>query len=375
MSPQRHRSLWDRLRSEWFLIAGIASLAVFLATPISEATWPFARAILFAWLFTAVLLCVFRVIHHAGELAARYGEPYGSMILTFSLLTIEISLIASVMLTGSKEPTLARDTMFAGIMLTMNGVVGVVLLIGGLQHFQQDYNLEGARAYLAALIPLAVIGLILPNFTSSGTGALTTSQAFTIGIATVIFYGIFLAIQTMRHRSFFVTPDRGHSSENIIAPPAETSLPTSPAAHFALLFAGLVVIVALSRELAVFVDYGIHRLAVPTAFGGILIATLTLLPESIAALKDALKDKLQNSVNVFLGGALATIGLTVPCVLIIGALTDHEVVLGLKGPDMVLLLLTLFVSSMTFGGVRTNVLQGAVHILIFVLYLILIMDP
>jgi Ca2+:H+ antiporter len=374
LSQHSRDTFWDGLRNEWFLIAGICTLGVFLATPVAGAAWPFAKAVLFAWLFAAILLCVFRVVHHAGELAERYGEPYGSMILTFSLLIIEIALIASVMLTGSKEPTLARDTMFAGIMLTMNGVVGVVLLVGGLRHFQQEYNLEGARAYLAALIPLAVIGLVLPNFTGTGTGALSTSQEFIIGITTVVFYAIFLAIQTMRHRSFFETPSQ-EAAASLGEQPAQPSLPFRPVLHFVLLCAGLVAIVALSRELAEFVDYGIHRLAIPAAFGGIVIATLTLLPESLSALKDAMQDKLQHSVNVFLGGALATIGLTVPCVLLIGAMTGETVILGLKGPDMVLLLLTLFVSSLTFGGVRTNVLQGAVHLLLFVLYLILILDP
>jgi Ca2+:H+ antiporter len=298
------------------------------------------------------------------------------MILTFSLLTIEVSLIGSMMLTGSPEPTLARDTMFAGIMLTMNGVVGVVLLVGGLQHGQQEYNLEGARAYLAALIPLAVIGLVLPNFTGEGTGALTVSQGLAISMATIVFYAIFLSVQTMRHRSFFLAAAgtsgaqmRGEEGTSHATGPVRASV------HFAILLIGLLLIVALARELAVFVDHGLHRFGMPAAVGGILIAILTLTPESVTALRDALKDKLQHSVNVFLGGALATIGMTVPCVLIIGAISGHRVTLGLKGSDMVLLLLTLFVSSLTFGGVRTNVLQGAVHLLIFVLYVILIFNP
>lgn len=360
----------SHFKREAALIAGsflLLYLTVF-GDIISDAANSVARAALFLVLVALILAIAFRAISHAGELAGRYGEPQGSLLLTLSMLSIEVSLIVSVMLTGKSDPTMARDTMFAGLMLTMNGVVGVVLIAGGLRHRQQEFNLEGARAYLAALIPLAVIALVLPNFTKSKAGILNDTQATTIGIATILFYLIFLGVQTMRHKEFFTD-----SHDNAAEVARADSWPSW--AHFAVLFAALLIIVFLGKELAKIVDYGIHRLGVPAALGGMLIAILTLTPESVSAFRAALGDKLQHSVNVFLGGALSTIGLAVPCVLLIGMAVDKRVILGLQGTDMVLLLLTLFVSSLTFGGVRTNVLQGAVHLLLFLVYFVLVLSP
>jgi Ca2+:H+ antiporter len=361
------------VRREAALLIGIASLlsTALIGTP-EQGSHGLLKFAMFVWLFAVILACAFRAIHHAGTLGDRYGEPYGTLVLTLSILMIEVSLIASVMLTGDPDPNLARATMFAGLMLSMNGVVGVVLLAGGLRYGQQEFNLEGARAYLAALIPLAVIALVLPNFTEAKSGTLTVVQTVGISAAIVVFYLIFLAVQTMRHRAFFAdSPSHGRY---------ETAAPVDAAArssvhHFILLVVSLLIIVALAREIGVLVDHGIHRLGMPTALGGVLIAILTLTPESVSAFRAALADKLQHSVNVFLGGAVATIGLTVPCVLAIGLLTDQPVILGLKDSDMLLLLLTLFVGALTFGGVRTNVLQGAVHLLIFFIYLLLIVAP
>ncbi len=178
---------------------------------------------------------------------------------------------------------------------------------------------------------------------------------------------MFLGVQTMRHREFFTDT---HASEAVV--PRDT---WPNWAHFILLFASLLIIVFLGRELAKIVDFGIHRIGIPAALGGMLIAVLTLTPESVSAFRAALSDKLQHSINVFLGGALSTIGLTVPCVLIMGMIADKRVILCLQGSDSVLLLLTLFVSSLTFGGVRTNVLQGAVHLLLFLVYVVLVLSP
>lgn len=339
------------------------------------------RMLAFPLLVAMILLLAFRALAHANVLGDRFGEPYGTMLLTFSILSIELSLIIAVMITGKPDPTMARDTMFAGFMLTMNGVVGVVLLAGGLRHREQEFNLEGARAYLGALIPLAVITLILPNFTRAANGKLTDMQAVSVGIATVLFYAIFLGVQTMRHRDYFIsanTPNAGVEPAAVAASPpsaADAPAPTGNAHHLALLLASLILIGLLGRELAGIVDHAIHRLGIPTALGAILIATLTLAPESVSAYRAAMADHLQHSINVFLGGALATIGLTAPCVLLIGLWLDRPIILGLQGTDLVLLVLTLFVSSLTFGGVRTNVLQGAVHLLLFAMYLIMIVSP
>ncbi|MCB1548090.1 MAG: calcium:proton antiporter [Hyphomicrobiaceae bacterium] len=366
------------LKQEAVVVAGLLVWASTFLVELASATSSTARQLLvFLMIAGLILACAFRAIHHAEALGQRFGEPYDTLILTFSLLTIEVSLLASVMLTGSPDPTLARDTMFAGIMLSLNAVVGVVLLVGGFKYGQQEFNLEGARAYLAALTPLAVISLVLPRLTLQGDGALTSAQAIGLSTIIVLFYIVFLSVQTMRHRSFFSQiggvpgSPPAHSPEPMPAAPGGAGI----ACHFALLLVVLVVIALLGKEIAGSVDRGIHRAGLPAAIGGMLVAVLTLTPESISAFRAAMADRLQHSVNVFLGGALATIGLTVPCALVIGLYTNQPITLGLRGTDTLLLLLTLYVSSLTFSGVRTNVLQGAVHLLLFATYVLLIFAP
>ncbi len=370
---------FELLRSEFALaISLIVAVAIFFFMPGRDAIHSLGsvtQVLIFVILIGLILMCAFRALSHAGELGHRLGEPRGSLLLTLSILSIEISLIVAVMLTGKPDPTMARDTMFAGFMLTMNGVVGAVLLAGGLRYRQQEFNLDGARAYLAALVPLAVIALVLPSFTKSHSGMLTDIQAVSIGIATILLYSIFLGVQTMRYREFFLDVEHDGAARKDTFQNTPTADAMPGLMHFAVLFTALLLIVFMGRELAKLMDYGVHRLGVPTAISGIVIATLTLTPESVSAFRAALDDKLQRSVNVFLGGALSTIGLTVPCVLIAGLIADRRVVLGLQGTDLVLLVLTLFVSTLTFGGVRTNALQGAVHLLIFFLYLMLIISP
>jgi len=363
-------------RAEAPILVGLVSLIGTAIFGIPEqGSYGVLKLLMFVWLFAVILACAFRAMHHAGVLGERFGEPYGTLILTLSILSIEVSLIAAVMLIGDPDPMLARETMFAGLMLSMNGVVGIVLIAGGLRYGQQEFNLEGARAYLATLTPLAVTALVLPKFTAAKTDVLSNTQSIGISIAIVVFYLIFLAMQTMRHRSFFADVAPEHRAAERTAPDAGHKPAESSVRHFAILVVSLLVIIMLAKDIGVLVDHGMHRLGIPTALGGVLIALLTLTPESFSAFRAALADKLQHSVNVFLGGAVATIGLTFPCVVAIGLITDQTVVLGLKDSDMLLLLLTLFVSALTFGGVKTNILQGAVHLLIFYLYLLLIVAP
>ena len=366
----------DDIKREAALVLGLAVwLSTFALDIAPESSSPFRQVVAFVVLAGLILGCAFRAIHHGEELGLRFGEPYDTLILTLSMLTIEVSLLASVMLTGSPEPTLPRDTMFAGIMLTLNLVVGVVLLVGGFKYGQQEFNLEGARAYLAALTPLAVISLVLPRMTARGDGALTIPQAIGLSGVIVLFYVVFLSVQTMRHRAFFTQsgPTSASQSHDAGASGAVAQKPVW--LLFAMLVAALILIALLGREVGGTVDRAINKAGLPTAVGGMIVALLTLTPESISAFRAALADRLQHSVNVFLGGALATIGLTVPCVLMIGVFTGHPITLGLTGTDLLLLLLTLYVSSLTFGGVRTNVLQGAVHLLLFSTYVLLIFAP
>jgi len=375
---------WDKkFRKEAPFLLGILSLGVFLSFDDSwhvNHSEPFVRAAMFVWLLAIILYCIFGVVRHADQLAEILGEPLGTLILTISVTIIEVSLISAVMFEGVSDPTLARDTMFAVVMIMMNGMVGLALLAGGIRHIQQEYNLEGARAYLAVLIPLAVISLILPDWTTTtAAGTMSLAQTIFFSIATVLLYGIFLALQTMRHRGFFLEPTL--LAEQLEAEDAEVT-PTPPvdrrravAWHVVMLFLTMVPIVGLAEYLAIIVEHGINELNIPTAIGGILIASLILAPESITALEAALANRLQRSINLCLGSALATLALTVPFVLIIGLVTGTEIKLGLENENAVLLMLTILVSMLTFGGGRTNMLQGAVHLLLFMSFLLLIFSP
>jgi len=369
----------QRLRGEMPLVFGIVTLAIFLAYGndwLDQSHHLALRGVLFAWLLIAITLCIFGVVRHADHLAELLGEPLGTLILTITVISIEVALIVAVMLQGVADPTLARDTMFAVIMIMMNGMVGLGLLAGGIRHVQQEYNLEGARAFLALLIPLSAIALVLPSRTvSTQVGTMNFWQAMLFSIATILVYAIFLGLQTMRHRGFFVGPGEVDEtvSEEVLGDHAARR--RSIAYHGALLFLTMVPIVGLAKYVAIMVEEGIHTLGVPSALGGVLIAALILAPESISALDAAITNKLQRSINLCLGSALSTVALTVPSVLLIGLATGQEVKLGLTGDNTVLLMLTLLVSMLTFSGARTNVLYGAVHLLLFLTYIVLIFNP
>ncbi len=369
----------QRLRSEMPLAFGIATLAVFLISGsawLDESHHIVLRGVLFVWLLVAITVCIFGVVRHADHLAELLGEPLGTLILTITVISIEVALIVAVMLRGVADPTLARDTMFAVIMIMMNGMVGLGLLVGGIRHVQQEYNLEGARAFLAVLIPLAVIALVLPSRTvSTEVGTMNFWQAMLFSIATILLYAIFLGLQTMRHRGFFVGPGEEEETVSDETLGDEAARRRSIWFHSALLFLTMVPIVGLAKYVAIMVEQGIHTLGVPSALGGMLIAALILAPESISALDSAATNKLQRSINLCLGSALSTVALTVPCVLLIGLATGQEVRLGLTDDNTVLLMLTLLVSMLTFSGARTNVLYGAVHLLLFLTYVVLIFNP
>ncbi len=332
---------------------------------------------LFLWLFGTMMWCAFGVVRHAEAVAEKLGEPYGTLVLTFSVITIEVALLASIMLHGENNPTLARDAMFATLMIVLNGMVGAALLMGALRYWEQEYNLEGARAFLVVIAALSVFALIIPNYTETDPDpSQSPGKAMMFFSITVLFYIVFLIIQTVRHRSFFAEPKDNHKSAR------ERELAHVPAAasgslgfHVVMLLLSLSPVVLLSEFLAVIVDFGIEDLNLPDALGGVLIAILVLAPEGLTAFHAALVNHLQRAVNVCLGSALATIGLTIPAVLMIGLVTGREVHLGLNQVETVLLVLTLFVSGLTFAGGRTNVLQGVVHLLLFIVYVALIFSP
>jgi len=320
-----------------------------------------------------MMWCSFGVVRHAEAVAEKLGEPYGTLVLTFSVIAIEVALLASIRLHGENNPTLARDAMFATLMIVLNGMVGAALLMGALRYWEQECNLAGARAFLVVIAALSVIALVLPNYTETAPNPVEAPGKAILFIAiTFLFYAVFIFIQTMRHKAFFAEPTKEtETGEQLHAPGDGRSL----GYHITMLVLTLLPVVLLSEYMAVIVDFGIEDLGLPDPLGGVLIAVLVLAPEGLTAFNAALANHLQSAVNVCLGSALSTIGLTIPAVLIVGLVTGIHVHIGLTQSETVLLLLTLFVSGLTFGGGRTNVLQGVVHLLLFLVYVMLIVSP
>ena len=333
-------------------------------------------SLLFAWLFVVILWSAFAVVRHAEALASLLGEPLGTLILTLSVIGIEVAMIASIMTTGDDNPTLARETMFSVLMIVMNLLVGLTLLLGGLRHREQTFNLQGAGAYLAVILPLASLGLILPTFTTSTADASASPLlSWFLGIGCVLLYGVFLAMQTMRHRGWFLPPQvEGPPGTHDFSNEHPNIAVRSVGIHAALLIATILPIVLLAKQIAVFLNIGISSAGMPPELAGLAVALLVLTPEGLGAIRAAWNDHLMRSVNICLGSALATIGLTVPAVLVVAACTGETIELGLGRVDMLLLILTFAVSMITFGGGRTNVLQGAVHLVLFMAWVVLIFD-
>jgi len=367
------------LISEAPALAGILTALIFLAfgsTILSNLQEDALTVGLFLWLFGVMMWCSFGVVRHADAVAEKLGEPYGTLVLTFSVITIEVALFATIMLHGQNNPTLARDAMFATLMIVLNGMVGAALLMGAIRYREQECNLAGARAFLVVIAALSVIALVLPNYIKNAPSPVDApSQAILFIAITLLFYAVFIFIQTTRHRSFFDEPANCSSDPDHRARAHAVAESRSLGFHVAMLVLTLLPVVLLSESLAVIVDYGIEDLRLPEALGGVLIAILVLAPEGLTAFQAALVDHLQRAVNVCLGSALSTIGLTIPAVLIVGLVTGTDVHLGLSESEMVLLLLTLFVSGLTFAGGRTNVLQGFVHLVLFFVYVMLIVSP
>ncbi len=378
LKPRAAGGVAAMLRRERALLVGIVTTALFYGfgdALIGDLSDLLRSGLLFTWLFAVMLWMAFAVVRHADALAFMLGEPYGTLILTLAVISIEVAVIVAVMLTGENNPTLARDTMFSVLMIVLNGLVGLALLVGALRHIEQSYNLAGAHTFLVVIIPLAGLGLILPRFTQSTADAtLTYPQEVFLMVATIMLYSVFLSVQTMRHRGYFVQPDSGEGNADDHDHHGQDVIAGSITFHAILLVATMLPIVLLSKPLGLYVNFGIEQLRAPAPLGGFLVAILVLSPEGLAALKAAMQDQLQRSINICFGSALATIGLTIPAVLIIDLFTERRVALGLEAPEIVLLALTLLLCIRTFGAARTNALFGLVHLVLFFAYVLLIFD-
>lgn len=370
------RKMGMGLLQEWPLVVNLVTTQAFLLYGqrlLADLAHPVWFTLILGWLLLTILASIFAVVRHAECLAEKLGEPLGTLVLTISVTSIEVMIIIATMLAGKGSPTLARDAMFAVIMIALNGTVGLTLLIGGLKYKEQDYNLQGATSFLAVILPLAVIGLVLPNYTISGPDqTFSTVQAAFLIIVSVALYGIFLTIQNGRHRTYFRTARPTAEAKDAKRKWRIVHEVHSVPYHVLLLLAYMGPLVILTRHLAVPIDFTIRVLGAPVALAGFLIAVLVLSPESFAAVRAALVNDLQRSVNILLGSVLASIGLTIPAVLTFGLLFHKQIILGLEPIDVTMLSLTLVLSTMTFSSSRTNVLLGAVHLLLFFAYLLLI---
>jgi len=366
--------LLPEVKREWALAVNLATTALFLAfgagwlADLSSTAW---FAFVSLWLLAAMFLSAFAVVRHAEALAVKLGEPYGTLILTLAVTGIEVMMIAAIMYAGKGNSTLARDAMMAVVMIVLNGMLGVSLILGGLRYREQAYNLQGANAFLAVILPLAVLGLIQPNFTVTTPGPVYSPvQAAFLSVMSVVLYGVFLGIQTSRHRDYFVAPKGREGEKKRTLDHGVRSIPF----HAVLLVVYVLPMVILSKQIGVPINHAIQVLRAPPELAGFLVSVLILSPESLGAVRAALANELQRSVNILLGSVLASIGLTIPAVLAIGFVTGHEIVLGLGATDVTLLLLTLALSMLTFAAPRTNVLFGAVHLVVFFAYLLFIFE-
>jgi Ca2+:H+ antiporter len=321
----------------------------------------------------ALIGAVLAAVHHAEVVAHRVGEPFGTLVLALAVTVIEVALIVSLMLSGgAAAATLPRDTLFATIMIICNGVVGLCLVVGGLVHREQSFHIGGTGPALAALVALGVMVLVLPVFTtSSPEGTYTTSQLVFVALASLALWSVFVFVQTVRHRDYFL-PVQGAGDESVHAPP-----PGNAAAvlSLVLLLASLVAVVGLAKLLSPQIESALAAVGAPKAVLGILIAMLVLAPETLAAVRAAGADRLQTSMNLALGSALASIGLTVPAVVAASALLGLPLLLGLEAKDMVMLGLTFLVSAITLSSGRTHLMQGAVHLVLFAAFLFLALVP
>jgi Ca2+:H+ antiporter len=314
---------------------------------------------------------VFAAVYHAEVVAHRIGEPFGTLVLAVAVTVIEVALIVSIMAGAADKTGLARDTVFAAVMIACNGIVGLCLLAGGVRHHEQGFQLQGASAALAVLAALTILTLVVPNFTTTTPGPVfSRSQLVFAGIVSLVLYGAFVFVQTMRHRDYFL-PVKGGRKETHAPPPSRTIALVSAA----LLVVALIAVVGLAKTLTPSVENAIGWFGAPKAVVGIAIAILVLLPEGLAALNAARANRLQTSLNLALGSALASIGLTIPTVAMVSILLGLRLELGLGPMETVLLALTLLVGVITLGTGRTTVLQGIVHLVIFAAFLFLAVVP
>ncbi|MHC5656312.1 calcium:cation antiporter [Stappia sp.] len=318
-----------------------------------------------------LIISVFGAVHYAEIVSARFGQPFGSIVLATAVTVIEVSLIISMMMAPSEgDTTIARDTVFATLMLVLNGIIGLSLLIGGIRHKEQLFRSHGAIAAFSVLGALAVLALALPNYTTAVAGPFYSPvQLIFVAVVSAILYATFLFAQTVRHRADFVDMD-----DEILE---GTHMPTKRQAVLSgvLLVIALVAVILLAEALAPGIEHGVASIGFADAFVGVIIAAIVLLPEALTALRAAADNRLQTSLNVSTGSALASIGLSIPAIAIASLVTHKNLTLGLDTEHVLFLALTLFIGTLTLASGRTTIVQGAVHLVIFGSFLLVAAVP
>ncbi len=338
-------------------------------TNLLNQTW--VIFLLGAALIGAVLLAV----HHAEVIAHKVGEPFGTLVLALSVTVIEVALIVSMMLTGHEgSEFIARDAIFATVMIIMNGVIGLCIFVGGLKHHELSFRNEGTNSALAVLTALASFILVMPMFTVSAPGPdFTKSQLAFAGTASFVLYAAFLFFQTVTHRDYYLPKSKEQMTDSSVHAPKPSSLKTLTSAGLLLIF--LVAVVGLAKALSPAIEAGVKAAGAPKTVVGIAIAMLVLLPESFAAVRASRANRLQSSLNLALGSALASIGLTIPTVAAIAIIFDLQLSLGISSLNMVLMYLSFFIGALTLAIGRTTLVQGVLHLIIFFEYLFLSLVP
>jgi len=324
---------------------------------------------------TLLIAAVINAVHQAEVIAHKTGEPFGTLVLAVSVTIIEVALIVSIMLSaGANGALIARDSVFAAVMIVMNGVIGISIFLGGLRHRILSFRVEGTNSSLAVLIALAVLTLVMPNFTTTTPGpTYSNSQLMLAGVLSLVLYGTFVFIQTVRHRDYFLP-----QHDAALADPeshAPTPSNTKTAISVILLLVSLVVVVLLAKALSPAIEAAIDSVGAPRSVVGIAIALLVLLPEGVAATRAAMANRLQTSLNLSIGSALASIGLTIPAVAVISVVFDLPLSLGIDNVGITFLGLTFLLSLLTIAIGRATVLQGVVHLVVFAAYLFLSLVP
>lgn len=330
--------------------------------------------ILYTFFLAAVLIGgVLAAVHHAEVVAHRVGEPFGTLLLALAITIIEVALIVSLMLTGGPDVAeLARDTVVAAVMIILTGIVGLSLLVGGAKFKEQVFSLPGVSAALVTLTAIMVLTLILPNYTTSKAGPQYTQvQLIFVAVICLVLYGSFVMVQAVRHRDYFLPPEADGNEDAHAEPPTKKVALMS--AFLLVLCLGIVVL--LAKALAPDIESTVVNMGAPKSLVGVIIAAVVLLPEGLAAYRAAKKNRLQTSLNLALGSALASIGLTIPAVAIVSIVTGMSITLGIDMKATVLLLLAQFTIMLSLATGRTNILQGIVLLVIFAVYLFTIIAP